>query len=426
MVTGLHRLERVTGRAPQQGAPPSEQVSWRQIAVPAYGPTVLVSIGQGAILPLVALSARELGASVGTAAFIVALIGLGQLVGDLPAGALAARIGEQKALVVACTVDALALLGAFLARSLLLLGIAIAVTGLAGAVFSLARQAYLTETVPVRMRARALSTLGGTFRIGLFLGPFAGAAIVSSAGIGAAYGFAATMSLSAAALTAFLPDVTRDSRRTHAETGRAHRSVLSVLGEHRRVLLTVGTGVLVISAARATRQSIVPLWAESQGLGATEVSLIYGLSAGVDMLLFYPGGAIMDRFGLVFVAVPSMLVLGLGFVLLPLTSGATTIALVAAMMGLGNGISAGIVMTLGADVSPAEARAQFLGGWRLCADLGNAGGPLLISAVSAVAPLAAASVTMGVLTWAGVLWLARWLPHRQGAHLPAVEPGGAP
>ena len=28
------------------------------------------------------------------------------------------------------------------------------------------------------------------------------------------------------------------------------------------------------------------------------------------MLLFYPGGAIMDRFGRVFVAVPAMIVLG--------------------------------------------------------------------------------------------------------------------
>ena len=44
--------------------------------------------------------------------------------------------------------------------------------------FSLARQAYLTEAIPIRMRARALSTLGGTFRIGLFIGPFVAAAIV--------------------------------------------------------------------------------------------------------------------------------------------------------------------------------------------------------------------------------------------------------
>ena len=60
-------------------------------------------------------------------------------------------------------------------------------------------------------------------------------------------------------------------------------------------------------------------------------------------------------------------------------------------MGLGNGISAGIVMTLGADASPSKARAQFLAGWRLCSDLGNAAGPLLISAISAVATLAVAA-----------------------------------
>jgi MFS family permease len=387
-----------------------QTVRWRDIAVAAYGPTVLVSIGQGAIVPLVALSARELGGSVGVAALIVAMTGIGQLCGDLPAGALAARIGEQRALVAACAIDAAALAGAFLAHSLVLLGLAIFVTGLAGAVFSLARQAYLTETVPIPMRARALSTLGGTFRIGLFLGPFAAAAIVSTWGIGAAYGFAALMSLAAAVLTAFLPDVTRDRRASATMAGHRHRSVAAVLAEHRRVLLTLGLGVLVISAARATRQSIVPLWAESQGLDAATISLIFGISSGVDMLLFYPGGAIMDRYGRVFVAVPAMIVLGLGFLVLPLTTGPVTIGLVAAMMGLGNGISAGIVMTLGADASPQAERAQFLGGWRVCADLGNAGGPLVVSAVSVFAPLAVAALTMGLLAWAGSVWLVKWVP----------------
>ena len=150
----------------------------RNIAVPVYGPTLLVSIGQGAILPLVALSARDLGAGIGLAAFFVALIGLGQLVGDLPAGALAARIGEQRALTGACVLDAVALLGAFLAPNLALLAIAITVFGLSGAVFSLARLSYLTEAIPIGLRARGMATLGGTFRVGLLVGPFVAAALL--------------------------------------------------------------------------------------------------------------------------------------------------------------------------------------------------------------------------------------------------------
>ena len=382
----------------------------RSIAVSVYGPTILVAVGQGAILPLVALSARELGASVGTAALIVALIGLGQLIGDLPAGALAARIGERRALITACAVDALALVGAFLAQSLILLAIAITVTGVAHAVFGLARHAYLTEAIPVPFRARALSTLGGSFRIGLFIGPFIAAVLVTRWSISAAYAFAAIMSIAAAILTAFLPDLARNRSANATGDTRRHRSVLSVLAEHRRILLTLGVGITVISAARATRQSIVPLWAESIGIDAATTAVIFGISAGVDILLFYPGGAIMDRFGRVYVAVPTMIVLGLGFLLLPLTTGPTSVGVVAALMGLGNGISSGIVLTLGADASPSLDRAQFLSGWRLCSDLGNAAGPLVISVVSALATLAAAAVTMGLLTWAGAGWLVKWVP----------------
>jgi MFS family permease len=403
---------------PDSHLPPVETVDWRKLALPAYGPTIAVAVGQGAILPLIALSARDLGGSIGQASFVVALLGLGQLAGDLPAGALAARIGERRALIAACLLDATALIGAFLATSLVLLGVAVFVAGTAGAMFSLARQAYLTEAVPIRMRARALSTLGGTARIGVFVGPFVGAAIVSWWTIGAAYGFAAAMTLVAALITALVPDLTRgQERRAAARALGRHRGVFSVLLEHRRTLATIGVGVLVISAARATRQSIVPLWAESQGLNAAQTSVIFGISAGVDMLLFYPGGAIMDRFGRIWVAAPAMVVLATGFALLPFTHSPVSIGAVAALMGLGNGISAGIVMTLGADASPADARAQFLGGWRLCSDAGNALGPLIISGVSVLASLAVAAWAMSALTYAGTGWLVRWIPRRSRSGL---------
>ncbi len=396
---------------------PAETFSWRQVAIPVYGPTLLVSIGAGAILPLVALSARELGASIGVAALVVAMLGIGQLVGDLPAGALAARIGERRALILACLIDVCALIGAFLAPTVVLLSAAVFVAGLANAVFSLARQTYLTAAVPLRIRARAMSTLGGVFRIGSFVGPFVGAIIVTRSNIASAYVFAAVMSLLAAGLSALLPDLAppadkpgSDERGGRQDPSQAQPTVFSVLAKHRRILLTLGTGVLVLSAARATRQAIIPLWAEAQGIDAATTSIIFGISAGVDILLFYPGGAIMDRYGRAAVAIPAMITLGVGFVLLPLTDTAVTVGAVACLMGLGNGISSGVVLTLGADAAPVEGRSQFLGGWRLCADLGNALGPLAIGAISAIATLGLATVVMGAITWLGSGWLARWIP----------------
>ena len=368
---------------------------------------MLISIGMGAVMPLIALSALDLGASIPQAALVVGLIGVGQLCGDLPAGSLTERFGEKLTLLAACVVDAIAMLVAFWTDSLFVLGGAVFVAGLATAVFGLARHAYLTEAVAPHFRARALSTLGGTFRIGSFIGPFVGALLVTQFSIGATYAFAAVMSLAGGLLSLTLPTL---STRHVRPVGERPRRIWAVLASHRRVLLTLGVGMLLISAARATRQSIVPLWAESQGIDAATTSIIFGISAGVDMLLFYPGGAIMDRFGRLWVALPAMVVLGAGFAILPLTHTAVTIGLVACLMGLGNGISAGIVLTLGSDVAPPDERRQFLGGWRLCADVGNVAGPGLISLITIAFPLAVAAITLGMVAWAGAGWLARWVP----------------
>ena len=81
----------------------------------------------------------------------------------------ARRVGARRsAAFVACA----------LAPALWVLAAGITTAGAAASVFGLARQAYLTEVTPVHARARALSTLGGVSRIGAFVGPFLGAAVV--------------------------------------------------------------------------------------------------------------------------------------------------------------------------------------------------------------------------------------------------------
>ena len=390
--------------------------SLRPIAVAAYGPTVLSSIGTGAVLPVLALTARDLGASVGTAAVIVSLLGVGMLVGDLPAGALAARFGERRALLAASVAEAVGMTAAGLAPSVVTLAAAVLALGLAGSVFGLARHAYLTDAVAPSLRARALSTLGGVHRVGIFVGPFVGALVLSWWGSIGPYAVGAAAALAAAGLVAVTKDLAvRDAahRADRASTVRSREgslTVFRVLRDHRRVLTTLGFGVIAVAATRAARNAIVPLWAEAIGLDATSTSIVFGLSGAADMLLFYPAGWAMDRFGRVHVAVPSMLVLGLGMVLVPFASTFWALVVVATVLGIGNGIGSGILMTLGADASPEVGRAQFLGGWRLMGDIGWASGPALVSAVAVLASLGTASVVMGVVAWAGAAWLKVWVP----------------
>lgn len=411
----------------------SEQVTLRSIGARVYLPSLLYGFGQGAMIPIIALSARDVGASVGVAGLVVAAAGVGQLIGDLPAGALAGRIGERRAMLAAAVLIVAAMSACLVADSVWLLSVGIFCTGLAGAVWGLARQAYLAEVVPFHLRARAMSTLGGVHRIGMFAGPFLGAGVVSQWGTDGAYALNVVAVFAAAALLVSLPEP--GGRDPGVAPGGGVR-IVDVARSHLSVFRTLGMGVLLVGAVRASRQVVIPLWAESLGLDAATTSLVFGIAGAVDMLLFYPAGKVMDRVGRAFVAVPSMVVLGAAHLLLPLTHDLTSLSLVALLMGFGNGIGSGIVMTLGADLSPSVGRPAFLGAWRLCADAGNSGGPLLVGTVSASFALGPAVVLMGGLGLLGALvmgwYIPRYVPSPRALPRPAavevegtaVPPGG--
>lgn len=387
------------------------EVTLRAIAPAAFLPPAVFAVGQGAIAPVIVISATDLGASPAAAALVVASAGLGQIVADVPAGSLVQRFGERPTMIGAALLTVAALVGCIVANHIALFTAAIFVTGMCTAVWLLARQAYVTEVVPYRLRARAMSTLGGVFRIGLFVGPFAGSAMVHWVGLWGAYAVHIVAALIAVGILLVVGDLQIEPVAAPG-AAQPRASFGGMLREQRSVFATLGVGVLTVSAIRAVRQVALPLWGQELGLSASAISLIFGISGAVDMVLFYPAGKVMDRFGRMWVAVPSMVVLGLSLILLPLATDAAWLMAIGVIMGIGNGMSAGLVMTLGADLAPPGQRPVFLGIWRVFSDGGNGAGPFVIAGVTAAATLGAGIVAMGVVGLLGAGWLGYWIPRR--------------
>lgn len=415
------------------------EFQFRSIALPALIPSLLFAIGEGAIIPIIPIIADDLGAGLALAGFISAMVMVGELVGDIPSGWIVSRIGERTAMIGASALSMLGVALCLLSTAPWMLGTGIFLLGLSAATFALARHAFMTTFVPIRYRARALSTLGGTFRAGWFIGPFIAAGIIAATGNAhLVFWVHLLAALSIIVILIVMPDpeqLMREARAggatpppqgavaTHGHrvetegeefvASEAH-GLFRTIWSFRGVLATVGTGVAIVGALRAARTVILPLWAVSLGVDPAHTALIIGLGGAMDFALFYTSGQIMDRYGRLWSAVPSLLGLGSGLLILSVSHdfvgavwwfiGATVFT------GLANGIGSGILMTVGADLAPKDDPAPFLGAFRFTGDFGTAVAPLAIAGVIAVLSLPIATAGIGILGFIGAGILARYLP----------------
>lgn len=424
------------GMTDRPDSPTAREVLWR-FGPMVYAPTVLFAIGEGAVLPLIPVLAAELGADVALSALIATLLVVGQLIGNLPAGWAVARFGERITMIAASVLALGAVLIAVLLPFLGAFAASIFIIGFCAAAFGLARHSFMTTRVPVAFRARALSLLGGTFRLGMFAGPFVTAALLWAFGEErASLWFFVACLVALVFLVAFGPDPERQfapapTRDTFTEdsgepvTGAVpvadRAGVFRTMWRHRAVLGRVGVAAASLSAVRSARQLVLPLWGVSIGLDASTLALVVGISGAIDFALFYASGQVMDRFGRLWAALPAMILMGSGFLALSLTHDLDTaemwFAMFAAVLGVANGLSSGILLTIGADLAPADDPAPFLGSWRTLSDAGGAAAPLIVTGITAVASLSLATAVVGVVGLLGagafLRWLPRYIPHRR-------------
>jgi MFS family permease len=174
------------------------------------------------------------------------------------------------------------------------------------------------------------------------------------------------------------------------------------------IFMVASLSYILGQIAIAGESLIIPLWgSEVLMLSADRIGWVMSLSSAVSLILFFPAGTIMDRWGRKFALVPSFLLIGLGLGLLPLTGGFWGLATVGMVIGLGHGFGSGAMLTLGSDLSPEVGRSAFLGAWQWIADIGSSSGPLLVGLVADILalPFASLAVASAGLLAGGVIAL---------------------
>jgi MFS family permease len=393
------------------------------LILPLYLPTLVLAFCQGLLAPILPLYIRAFDVSYGLIGLVLAGEALGMLLGDVPAGMLLRRLGQKRAMLlgVSCVIlSTVALVWATSIPEALLYRL---FSGFGLALYNISRHAYMATTITLASRGRAIALFGGINRIGKFAGPAAGGFVAAAFDLRAPFLLFGAICLIALVVMAIFIRISETAPWSASSTPQSHfKHFTTTLKTHYRILASAGIGQLFAQMIRAGREALIPLYAaDVVGLDVQAIGLIVSSAAAIDMSLFYPAGLVMDRLGRKFAIIPSFFTQAVGMALLPFAWNFASLLGVAGLIGFGNGLGSGTMLTLGADLAPQEARGEFLGLWRLIGDIGFTGGPLVVGAIADLVVLPTAALAISGAGLMAVLIFTLLVPETLQKKLRIVE-----
>lgn len=358
----------------------------RELILAVYVPTILLAFGQGVMILSLPLLANQTSDAYSFASIIVSAAAFGTLIADVPTGTIIIRLGLRRTMLIGSSLVAVStLMLALPLDSSLVLALRL-IAGVGTALWGLSRYTFITQQVSRELRGRAIASFGGISRIGTFAGPLIAGSLVAGFGLSSSFllaGVLATLALVAA--WRWIPEeATVKSPPVHdaPDTGEL-RGTWRALSGRRADVFFASLAQLLAQVVRQGRQFLIPLYGiEVLELGAFQVGFVMTASAVIDMVMFGPAGYVMDRFGRKFATVPSFSLMAVGIAMIPFADGFAGLLAAGFVIGLGNGIGSGTMMTLGADFAPAAFTSTFLSVWRFVGDSGQMAGPLLVGVVA--------------------------------------------
>jgi MFS family permease len=240
-----------------------------------------------ALTPLLPHYVHTLGLSKAQAGFLVASFPIGTLLGAVPGGVLASRVGVRPAVLLGLAVMSVATFVFGYSHSMALLDTARLVQGVAGACTWAGGLAWLAAAATADRRGAALGTAFAAALGGALLGPVIGAA-ASHVGTGSAFAAATVAGGSLMVATVLVPKPIAGTRQTL-------RSALPAIAEP---AIAVGLWLTFLAGlALGVVEVLAPLRLNRLGAGAVVIAGVFLGAAAVEAVLSPVVGRLSDRRG---------------------------------------------------------------------------------------------------------------------------------
>jgi MFS family permease len=346
----------------------------------------LWSLGTGAQQLARPLFASELGATPFLVVLITASNAIAHLVSAPLTGFLADRIGRKPLVLLGNMTRGVTLVGQFFAETYWQFFALEFAGGIGVAMWGTSSSVAMADFTSTANRGRLMALRGVTNRIGMILGPASGALIIGLFHDNLRYVFLfnAVTKVFIHVLVFYLAKETApEVNRSRSQSKEAAKLDLSFFLTRGFLALVITSFALNMMGQGGAFGALFPVQAKNEvGMSAAEVGEALSIGGFIGLLVTYPNGWAVDRFGRKPTLIPGLILLAATAVLLAQLDSVNEVYLMVALYGLGSTMSMGASQAFAVDLAPPDRRGSFLGVWTLVGNTGSIVAPLLIGAIA--------------------------------------------
>jgi MFS family permease len=395
---------------------------------------ILIAVNQlgfGSIVPILPLYAESFGVSKAAIGLTIAIYGLARFLMNVPTGYVSDRYGRRVALAIGGAITVFGNLVCAVAGSYWLFLGGRFVAGAGAAMVITGTQIIVADISKPANRGRLMSIYMGTFMFAVGFGPLPGGLLGEHVSLSAPFWVYCFLG----GLLTILAWTKMPETRGWREDGGVQVQAPSLPLSRQLRLLTSQLGFTLIAivsfctffARTGGLFNLIPTLAEDKiGLSSGQIGAGLAMISLMGLLLAYPSGVMVDRYGRKWVIVLSTVISGFSLIAFAQAPNFLWFIVACSMWATSSGIASAAPSAYAADMAPPGMNAPAMSMYRMLADFGYVAGPLILgSAADVFATETALYATSALVIVAGMAfaWLAPESYHREPVATPVVASG---